>query len=49
MNTLFGTAPLAPMALLQSLLVGLVVLPVISVEKWIRSRRARDYARETAT
>jgi len=41
MNALFGTAPLAPGALLQSLAVGLVVLPVTSAEKWIRNRRAR--------
>ena len=39
MNGLFGTAPLAPSALLQSLLVALIVLPVISVEKRVRSRR----------
>ncbi|MEJ7843446.1 MAG: HAD-IC family P-type ATPase [Rubrobacter sp.] len=39
MNSLFGTAPLPAGALLQSLLVALVVLPVISLEKWIRSRR----------
>jgi Ca2+-transporting ATPase len=39
MNSLFGTAPLAPSALLQSLLVALIVLPVISAEKRIRSRR----------
>jgi Ca2+-transporting ATPase len=38
-NSLFGTAPLPPGALLQSLLVALIVLPVISAEKRIRSRR----------
>ena len=42
MNGLFDTAPLSPVAMLQSLLVALIVLPVISLEKWVRSRRARD-------
>ncbi len=41
MNLLFDTAPLGPQALLQSLLVALVVLPVISAEKWWRNRRKR--------
>ncbi len=40
MNALFGTAPLPPSALLQSLLVALIVLPVISAEKWVRARLA---------
>jgi magnesium-transporting ATPase (P-type) len=38
MNRLFGTAPLSPGALLQSLIVGLIVLPAISVEKWVARR-----------
>jgi Ca2+-transporting ATPase len=38
MNELFGTAPLPPSALLKSLLVGLIVLPAISVEKWVARR-----------
>ena len=50
MNSLFGTSPLAPSALLQSLLVALIVLPVISAEKWIRSRRdGRRTPRELST
>ena len=42
MNALFGTSPLPLPSLLQSLLVALVVLPIISAEKWVRSRRAGD-------
>ncbi|MDP8949355.1 MAG: HAD-IC family P-type ATPase, partial [Actinomycetota bacterium] len=36
MNALFGTAPLSWESLLRSLLVAVVVLPIISAEKWIR-------------
>jgi len=39
MNVLFGTAPLSPQALLQAALVGLLVLPIISFEKWLRNRQ----------
>ncbi len=39
MNTLFGSAPLTAEALLKSLLASLIVLPVISFEKWLRQRR----------
>ncbi|MEW6635264.1 MAG: HAD-IC family P-type ATPase [Actinomycetota bacterium] len=42
MNALFGTAPLSPAALLQSLLVATVVLPIVGLEKWLRSRRGGD-------
>ncbi|MBD3244079.1 MAG: HAD-IC family P-type ATPase [Chitinivibrionales bacterium] len=42
MNALFGSAPLDPMAWLESALFGAVVLPVISVEKLIRQRKHRD-------
>jgi len=39
MNTLFGSAPLSPEAWLRATLVAFLVVPVIGVEKWIRSRR----------
>ena len=41
MNTLFSSAPLSPLEWAQALVVGLIVLPVISLEKWIRKRRAQ--------
>ncbi|HEU6446403.1 MAG TPA: cation transporting ATPase C-terminal domain-containing protein, partial [Gaiellaceae bacterium] len=40
MNGLFGSAPLAADAWLAALLVSTVVVPVISLEKWSRRRRA---------
>ena len=39
MNALFGTAPLGPVALLQALAVAVLVLPIISAEKWLRGKR----------
>jgi magnesium-transporting ATPase (P-type) len=39
MNTLFQSAPLSLEAWLKSALVGALVLPVISIEKWLRQRR----------
>ena len=42
MNTLFGSAPLSPLEWIETLVVGLVVLPVISLEKWVRKRSSRD-------
>lgn len=39
LQTLFGSAPLDAKAWLHALLVGAVVLPVISLDKWFRSRR----------
>jgi magnesium-transporting ATPase (P-type) len=48
MNTLFGTAPLGPVALLQALVVAVVVLPIISAEKWIRGRRRAAKAQRAA-
>jgi Ca2+-transporting ATPase len=48
MNTLFGTAPLGPVALLQALVVAVVVLPIISAEKWIRGRRRAAKAQKAA-
>ncbi|WNG48040.1 HAD-IC family P-type ATPase [Archangium minus] len=42
MQAVFNTAPLSLEALGLCALVGAMVLPVISVEKWLRSRRTRD-------
>ena len=39
MNTLFQSAPLSLEAWVKSALVGALVLPVISIEKWLRQRR----------
>jgi Ca2+-transporting ATPase len=39
MQTVFGTAALSPEALTLCALVGAIVLPVISVEKWLRTRK----------
>ena len=39
MNEIFGSAPLAPLDLLWATLVGAIILPVITVEKWDRNRR----------
>jgi magnesium-transporting ATPase (P-type) len=44
MNWLFDTVPLDGDAWLKSILTGLVVLPVISTEKWMRGRRDRARA-----
>lgn len=41
LQALFGTAPLGAVQWLQAAAVGAIVLPVISLEKWIRRRRAR--------
>jgi magnesium-transporting ATPase (P-type) len=40
MNTLFGSSPLPLMAWVESTLVAMLILPVISVEKWWRKRHA---------
>ncbi|MDO5576820.1 MAG: HAD-IC family P-type ATPase, partial [Fibrobacter sp.] len=42
MNELFHSYPLSFGAWIESALYGLVVLPVISVEKWLRSRRGKS-------
>jgi Ca2+-transporting ATPase len=42
---LFGSAPLDPDALAKSVAMALVVLPVISLEKWVRGRRRARRAR----
>ncbi len=38
MNRVFGSAPLTPVDLLESVAAAAVILPVISVEKWHRNR-----------
>ena len=38
MNAVFGSAPLEPRAWLEAALVGLLIMPVIGVEKWWRRR-----------
>jgi magnesium-transporting ATPase (P-type) len=48
MNWLFDTVPLDGRAWLTASLVGVMVLPVISAEKWLRQRRARAMAAQTA-
>jgi len=40
MNSIFGSAPLAPIDWLWATLVGAIILPVITIEKWDRNRRA---------
>ncbi|RYD77094.1 MAG: HAD family hydrolase, partial [Verrucomicrobiaceae bacterium] len=40
MNTWFGSAPLSWDDWLKSIAAGLIVIPVITLEKWIRRRRA---------
>ncbi len=47
MQVLFGTAALGPDAWLEATLAALLLVPVISVEKWWRQRRHR--AEQTAT
>jgi Ca2+-transporting ATPase len=46
MQRVFGTAPLSLAALGLCALVGASILPVISVEKWFRSRHARRERQE---
>jgi Ca2+-transporting ATPase len=41
MNAVFGTVPLPVADLLLAIVIGATILPVISAEKWIRSRLAR--------
>ena len=40
MNTLFSSAPLTADAWLKATIAGMIVLPVISFEKWFRRRRS---------
>ena len=42
MNTLFNSAPLGLLEWIQTIVVGLIVLPVISLEKWLRARRTKE-------
>ncbi|AKT42261.1 cation-translocating P-type ATPase [Chondromyces crocatus] len=49
MHTLFGSAPLSFTAWLKSAAVAALILPIISAEKWWRSRRARPSGGETAS
>jgi len=44
MQAIFGSAPLMPLDLLWAALVGAIILPVISIEKWIHKRRAARHA-----
>ncbi|WP_437535333.1 HAD-IC family P-type ATPase [Sorangium sp. So ce726] len=44
MHTLFGSAPLSLDAWVKSTLVAMSILPVMSVERWWRTRRARRSA-----
>ncbi|HSW42795.1 MAG TPA: HAD-IC family P-type ATPase [Patescibacteria group bacterium] len=44
MNAIFGTRPLGIDELAVAALVGAIILPVISAEKWIQARRARNGA-----
>lgn len=44
MQSIFGTASLNTDALLKAVAAALIVLPVISVEKWFRQRRGRAEA-----
>jgi magnesium-transporting ATPase (P-type) len=46
MHTLFGSAPLSLGAWINSTLVALTILPVMSVERWWRLRKARRTAAE---
>lgn len=40
MNTVFGSAPLAVGDVIRAVLAGMIILPVISLEKFIRNRRS---------
>jgi magnesium-transporting ATPase (P-type) len=39
MNAIFGSAPLGPRSWGEAALVGMLILPIISLEKWWRGRR----------
>ncbi|HSM33458.1 MAG TPA: HAD-IC family P-type ATPase, partial [Anaerolineae bacterium] len=42
LNDIFGTRPLDPLQVALAALVGAIVLPVISFEKWLERRRQRS-------
>lgn len=44
MQAIFGSAPLQPLDLLWATLVGAIILPVISIEKWVHKHRAARHA-----
>jgi len=39
LNSLFGSVPLSLGVILQGVLVASTILPIITIEKWLRSRR----------
>ena len=47
LQTLFNSAPLDGRAWMFAMAVGAIVLPVISLDKWIRNRRSADASTET--
>lgn len=49
LQTLFHSAPLDGRSLLEALMVGAVVLPAISIEKWIRNRKGTELVNPAAT
>ncbi len=49
MHRIFDSAPLQPQDLLWAAAVGAIILPVITIEKWDRTRRARRAARHRAS
>jgi magnesium-transporting ATPase (P-type) len=40
MNAVFGSAPLSLRSWGEAALIGMLIMPIISVEKWLRRRRA---------
>ncbi|WP_223637793.1 HAD-IC family P-type ATPase [Corallococcus sp. EGB] len=45
LQRLFGSAPLSPGAIARSVLAGACVLPVVGLEKWLRSRKREGQGR----
>jgi hypothetical protein len=39
MNEIFGSSPLGMVEVLWATLIGAIILPVITIEKWDRNRR----------
>ena len=46
MHAIFSSAPLSPIDILASILVGAVILPVVGLEKWWRRRYAGKDGRD---